>query len=180
MFDEQIFIAPAVHFQLWQGEDIVLPLRKQTIQLYIHMQIKFLPLKTSWKGSSRKWLFAACLSTLLAGSHAFAQTLEEPTWTFIQEVNKVKFYYQQSECNGHPFLLLRVVNDNASEVRGHWRLNIQDGERKFESIGMLMGMTASVTKDGNCNKPEPDLMVPFKLSGTTAPKFTVEASISAL
>lgn len=116
---------------------------------------------------------------LLFNKPLFGQTASEGEWTLIQEVENVKFYYQISTCNNHSFLNLKVVNDNAVEVRGSWLLNMQDETNAYHFPGMLMDMKAGVSRSGSCDMPDPNLAIPYPIPMADAanPTFSLTAQI---
>jgi hypothetical protein len=139
---------------------------------------KLLDLRTkSNKTSSVLIILVLAVSTLLFNYPSSAQTSDTEDWTFIQEVEKVKFYYQKSNCNTQDFLLLKIVNENNNEIHGSWRLLVQDGTSKHKFMGVFMEMKAGVAKMGLCSKPEANLMIPNQFK-TTTPQFSIEVNFS--
>ncbi len=124
-------------------------------------------------GKSRKapacqWLLAACVCAfLLAHRPGFAQapspgpTSSEESWQLIGQVQGVSFYYQVSQCNGHAFLLFKAANGNPTTVRGSWEIKVQHGERKRMCVGVLRPTPAGQAQAGSCERPSPDMAVPF-------------------
>lgn len=121
-----------------------------------------------------KTLKVILLAALFFNFSSIPEATDE--WTLIQTVNNVKFYYQSGQCNGHTLLFLKIVNDNTTEVHGHWRLNIDQGTGKMQFMGVLMDMKAGVTKTGSCEDPGPELMIPLELQGS--PQLSIEANFT--
>lgn len=115
-----------------------------------------------------KWLFAACVCALFTGNGiGLAQapspgpTPEEENWKLIQEVQGVKFYYQVSQCHGHAFLLFKAANGNAATVHGSWEIKVQNGNQARMCVGVLRPTAAGQAQAGSCQRPTPDMVVPF-------------------
>jgi hypothetical protein len=98
-------------------------------------------------------------------------------WTLIQTVDQVKFYYQTSLCNGHSFLLLKVVNGNAATVHGSWQMDVQSNSQKRKCMGLLLPTTPGQSRVGSCEKPDPDMVIPFTNLNTATLQISLEAKI---
>ncbi|HEX8532441.1 MAG TPA: hypothetical protein VF646_20540 [Cytophagales bacterium] len=85
----------------------------------------------------------------------------DENWQLIEEVQGVTFYYQVSQCNGHPFLLFKAANGNAATVRGTWEIKVQNKGRTRMCMGVLRPTAAGQAQAGSCERPAPDVAVPF-------------------
>lgn len=118
----------------------------------------------------RTYKFLKALKVILLAALFFNfSSIPEATdeWTLIQTVNNVKFYYQSGQCNGHTLLFLKIVNENTTEVHGHWRLNIDNGTDKMQFMGVLIDLKPGVSKTGSCEDPGQNLMIPLELLGSS-------------
>ncbi len=129
-----------------------------------------------------QWLLAACVCVfLLAHRPGFAQapTPDQENWQLIGQVQGVSFYYQVSQCNSHSFLLFKAANGNATTVRGSWEIKVQHGERKRMCVGVLRPTPAGQAQAGSCERPSPDMAVPFADLDPAALQVSVTARIIA-
>ncbi len=148
------------------------------------MQFTIPLLRESRRAPACKWLFAACMSIfLLTHGPSFAQlpapgpTPGEESWQLIGQVQGVSFYYQVSQCNGHSFLLFKAANGNPTTVRGSWEIKVQHGERKRMCVGVLRPTPAGQAQAGSCERPSPDMAVPFADLDPAALQVSVTARI---
>ncbi len=132
-----------------------------------------------------KWLLAACVCALfighgtsLAQAPAPAPVSGAENWKLIREVQGVKFYYQVSQCHGHSFLLFKAANGNAGTVHGAWEIKVQHGDRQRTCVGMLRPTPAGQAQEGSCERPSPDLVVPFPDLDPAALQVSVTAKIT--
>lgn len=119
-------------------------------------------------------LLLATITGLGVSLPSFGQTTAD-AWKLIQTVDNVKFYYQSVSCNDNTILVLKIVNENATEVKGDWRLNIQDATGKKQFPGVLMNIKAGESMAGSCEYPGPHLMIPIALA--TDSQLAIEATI---
>jgi hypothetical protein len=99
-------------------------------------------------------------------------------WKLIQEVQGVKFYYQVSQCHGHPFLLFKAANGSAAKVRGTWEIKVQNGDQARMCVGVLRPTPAGQAQTGSCERPTPDMVVPFPDLDPAALQVSVTAKIT--
>ncbi len=131
------------------------------------------------------WLLAACVCIFLGGNgRGLAQapspapTPREENWQLIEVVQGVTFYYQVSQCHGHSFLLFKAANGNASTVRGTWEIKVQHGDQARMCVGVLRPTPAGQAQAGSCERPAPDLVVPFPNLDPAALQVSVTAKIT--
>jgi|GEM_PF-4661264 len=132
-----------------------------------------------------KRLFAACVCVLLTGNGTSLAQAPSPApvpgeenWKLIQEVQGVKFYYQVSQCHGHSFLLFKAANGTAGTVRGTWEIKVQHGERSRMCVGVLRPTPAGQAQAGSCERPVPDVAVPFPDLDPATLQVSVTANIT--
>jgi hypothetical protein len=95
----------------------------------------------------------------------------------IEEVQGVTFYYQVSQCNGHSFLLFKAANGNPATVQGTWEIKVQHGDQTRMCVGVLRPTAAGQAQAGSCERPSPDLAVPFAALDPAALQVSVTAKI---
>jgi hypothetical protein len=101
----------------------------------------------------------------------------DENWKPIREVEGVKFYYRVSQCHGHPFLLFKAANGNADTVRGTWEIKVQNKGRTRMCTGVLRPTPAGQAQAGSCERPTPDVAVPFPDLDPAALEVSVTAKI---
>jgi hypothetical protein len=141
--------------------------------------------RKSRKAPGWKRFFAACAFALLAGNGISLAQAPSPApvsgdenWKPIREVQGVTFYYQVSQCHGHSFLLFKAANGNASTVRGTWEIKVQHGDQARMCVGVLRPTPAGQAQAGSCERPTPDLVVPFPNLDPAALQVSVTAKIT--
>jgi hypothetical protein len=122
-------------------------------------------------------IFLGAQGRSLAQAPSPAPAPGEESWQLIEEVQGVAFYYQVSQCNGHPFLLFKAANGNAATVRGTWEIKVQAGDRSRMCVGVLRPTPAGQAQAGSCERPTPDLVVPFPALDPATLQVSVTAKI---
>ncbi len=124
--------------------------------------------RKSRKAPAWKWLVAACACIFLGGHGRSLAQAPSPApapgaenWQLIREVEGVSFYYQVSQCHGHSFLLFKAANGTAATVRGTWEIKVQHNGRTRLCLGVLRPTPAGQAQAGSCERPAPDVAVPF-------------------
>lgn len=120
---------------------------------------------------------ALALALYLSARPVSAAQSNNETWTFLQEVEGVKFYYQSSDCSGQQTLLLRVVNGEAGTVTGQWVLHITNNEGELRLPGLLLSLEGGKELIGSCENFDPELSVPFSFSDPASLSLSINASI---
>ena len=128
-------------------------------------------------------LSALLMFMLLSSKSVLAQTslnrdIHNGEWTLIQTVDQIKFYYQTSLCNGHSFLLLKVVNGNAATVQGSWQMDVQSNSQKRKCMGILLPIMPGQSRIGSCGKPDPDMVIPFSSLDPATLKISLKTTIT--
>ncbi len=143
-------------------------------------------LRKGRKAPGSGWLLAACVCIFLGGNgRSLAQapspapTPAEENWQLIEEVQGVTFYYQVSQCNGHPFLLFKAANGTAATVRGTWEIKVQNKGRTRMCMGVLRPTPAGQAQAGSCERPAPDVAVAFPDLDPAALQVSVTARITS-
>lgn len=134
-------------------------------------------------GKGYSLIFALLIFVPLFSKPVLAQTsinkdIHNREWTLIQTVDQVKFYYQTSLCNGHSFLLLRIVNGNASSVHGSWQMDVQSNSQKRKCMGVLLPTMPGQSRVGSCANPDPDMVIPFTNLELATLRISLEAKIT--
>lgn len=107
-----------------------------------------------------------------------AQTENEDVgWTFIQESEGVKFYYQKGECDGQNVIFLKVSNSNAVMVTGSWKLNIEASPHKLIFYDVIAPTEAGKELVGTCISPDPGLIIPVDYSSFLIQEVSLTATI---
>ncbi len=141
--------------------------------------------RKSRKAPGWKHFFAACAFALLAGNGISLAQAPSPApgpgdenWKPIREVEGVTFYYQVSQCHGHPFLLFKAANGNAGTVRGTWEIKVQNKGRTRMCMGVLRPTPSGLAQAGSCERPAPDVAVPFPDLDPATLQVSVTATIT--
>jgi hypothetical protein len=124
------------------------------------------------------FLFLLLLSTPISASAQAGARADEESWTLIQTVDKVNFYYRASQCHGHSFLLLKAVNENATTVHGFWEIKARSGEKTRMYVGVLRPLAAGQAQAGSCERPDPDMVIPMMNVDPASLQFSVTARIT--
>jgi hypothetical protein len=123
-------------------------------------------------------IFVLLLSKPVLAQTSMNREIHNGEWTLIQTVDQVKFYYQTSLCNGHSFLLLRVVNENTTTVHGSWQMDIQSNSQNRKYMGVLLPTKPGQSREGSCAKPDPDMVIPFINLDPATLQISLEAKIT--
>ena len=118
--------------------------------------------------SHRNCLFVSiCLVVcFLIHSNVLAQEAMPAEWKFLKEVENVRFFYAESQCESQPFLLLRIENMNPAQVFGTWLLRVTAGGFSHTYVGILTDVQPMAVREGSCNVPDPNLTIPQMQAAT--------------